>query len=91
MGQTIGGTGDMLAEIVSMEKVAIGGSSAMTIIVTVNTNSTQPPAVLTEMLIQPISAQFVEYSDILQSVSFEVQTIERFGGYQHRYSIQHAE
>ena len=72
----------MLAEIVSMEQVPIEGSSTMNIIVTVNTNSTQTPAVLTEILTQPISAQFIEYSDILQSVSFEVQRIIRFGGYQ---------
>ena len=75
MGQKIGGTGNVSAEIVSL--VPVEGSNA--VIVTVNTNSTQPPAVLTEILTEPITAQFTEYSDIIQNISFVVERAERFG------------
>ena len=75
MGQKIGGTGNVSAEIVSL--VPVEGSNA--VIVTVNTNSTQPPAVLTEILTEPIIVQFAEYSDIIQNISFVVESAERFG------------
>ena len=75
VGQKIGGTGNVSAEIVSL--VQVEGSNA--VIVTVNTNSTQPPAVLTEILTEPITTQFAEYSDIIQNVSFVVERAERFG------------
>ena len=75
MGQKIGGTGNISAEIVSL--VPVEGSN--TVIVTVNTNSTQPPAVLTELLTEPIIVQFAEYSDIIQNISFVVERAERFG------------
>ena len=75
VGQKIGGTGNISAKIVSL--VQVEGSNE--VIVTVNTNSTQPPAVLTEILTEPITAQFAEYSDIIQNISFLVQRTERFG------------
>ena len=75
MGQKIGGTGNVSAEIVSLEQVE--GSNE--VIVTVNTNSTQLPAVLTQILTEPIIVQFAEYSDIIQNVSFVVERVERFG------------
>ena len=75
MGQKIGGTGNVSAEIVSL--VPVEGSNA--VIVTVNTNSTQPPAVLTEILTEPLIVQFVEYSDIIQNISFVGERADRFG------------
>ena len=81
VGQKIGGTGNVSAEIVSL--VPVEGSNA--VIVTVNTNTTLPPAVLTEILTEPITAQFVEYSDIIQNVSFVVQRTERFGELKYFY------
>ena len=65
----------MSAEMVSL--VEIDDFDVM--IVTVNTNSTQPPPILTQTLEEPIATQFAEFSDIIQNVSFVVRNIERFG------------
>ena len=75
MGQKLVGTGNVSAEMVSL--VEIDDFNAM--IVTVSTNSTQPPPMLTQTLEEPIATQFAEYSDIIQNVSFVVRNIARFG------------
>ena len=65
----------MTAEIVSLVQVP----NSTEFIVTVNTNSTQSPQQLTQIITQPLTEQFEEYSDILQTVSFVVQSTERHG------------
>ena len=65
----------MTAEIVSLVQVP----NSTEFIVTVNTNSTRSPQQLTQIITQPLTEQFEEYSDILQTVSFVVQSTERHG------------
>ena len=75
VGQQLRGTGNVTAEIVSLVQVP----DSTEFIVTVNTNSTQSPQQLTQIITQPLTEQFQEYSDILQTVSFIVQSTERHG------------
>jgi hypothetical protein len=76
VGQQLRGTGNVTAEIVSLVQVP----NSTEFIVTVNTNSTQSPQQLTQIITQPLTEQFEEYSDILQTVSFVVQSTERHDG-----------
>ena len=79
VGQQIEGTGNVSAEIVSL--VHVNGSNE--VIVTINTNSTQRPEILTQILTQPLVAQLEEYSNIIQNVSFNVQNPDRHGKCKH--------
>ena len=65
----------MTAEIVSLVQVP----DSTEFIVTMNTNSTQSPQQLTQIVMQPLTEQLIEFSDILQNVSFTVRSSERHG------------
>ena len=75
VGQQLRGTGNVTAEIVSLVQVP----NSTEFIVTVNTNSTQSPQQLTQIITQPLTEQFEEYLDILQTASFTVEKPERYG------------
>ena len=75
IGRQLEGTGNVSAEIVSMVRIA----NSDNFIVTVNTNSTESPERLTQIVTEPLTEQFEEFSDIIQTISFNVQRTERHG------------
>ena len=75
IGQQLEGTGNVSAEIVSLVRI----DNSNDFIVTVNTNSTESPERLTQIVTEPLTEQFEEFSDIIQAISFNVQRTERHG------------
>ena len=50
-----------------------------TIVFTLSTNSSQPPGVVSGLVVSPLERLLQEYSDILPGLDFEVNAVQRHG------------
>ena len=69
---------NLTATVYSLEQ--LGGNSSV-IVITVATNSSEPPAKLTLQLIHPLEQTLEEVADINEQISFVIVTSERHGMY----------
>ena len=76
MNQPLPVEGNLTATVYSVES---DGNSSNAIVVTVATNSSQPPTALTPQLIGPLEQMLAEVADINEQVSFIIVTSERHG------------
>lgn len=68
--------GNLTASVYSVESTVENSS---VIVITVATNSSQPPATLTRQLIGPLEQLLEEIDDINGQISFSIVTSERHG------------
>ena len=78
MNQPLAVEGNYTATVYSVEPA--GGNSS-DIVITVATDSSEPPATLTDQLIQPLRQMLEEVSDINEQISFMIMATERHGKY----------
>ena len=64
------------------------GENSSVIVITVATNSSEPPANLTRQLIHPLEQTIEEVADINEQISFVIVTSERHGTYV-EHSVQY--
>ena len=83
MDQRLPVEGNLTATVYSVEHL---GDNSSVIVITVATNSSEPPASLTRQLIHPLEQTLEEVADINEQISFVIVTNERYGTYI-RYSI----
>ena len=70
--------GNLTATVYSVEYL---GDNSSVIVITVATNSSEPPAKLTRQLIHPLEQSLEEVADINEQISFVIVSSERHGTY----------
>ena len=78
MDQRLPVEGNLTATVYSVEHL---GDNSSVIVITVATNSSEPPAKLTRQLIHPLEQTIEEVTDINEQISFVIVTSERHGTY----------
>ena len=78
MDQCLPVEGNLTATVYSVEHL---GDNSSVIVITVATNSSEPPANLTRQLIHPLEQTLEEVTDINEQISFVIVTSERHGTY----------
>ena len=78
MDQRLPVEGNLTATVYSVEHL---GDNSSVIVITVATNSSEPPANLTRQLIRPLEQTLEEVADINEQISFVIVTNERHGTY----------
>ena len=78
MNQPLAVEGNYTATVYSVEPA---GDNSSDIVITVATDSSEPPATLTDQLIQPLRQMLEEVSDINEQISFMIMATERHGKY----------
>ena len=78
MNQPLLVAGNLTATVYSVESARDNSSD---IVITVSTDSTAPPATLTNQLTQPLEQTLAEVTDINEQVSFAIVATERRGMY----------
>ena len=68
--------GDYVATVYSVEPA---GDNTTDIVITVATNSSEPPMILADQLTRPLEQTLEEVTDINEQISFTVETTERYG------------
>ena len=76
MNQPLNVDGNYTATVYSVEPAEDNSSD---IIITVATNSSESPAILTEQLTQPLEQTLEEVTDINEQISFAILVTERYG------------
>ena len=84
MNQPLTVEGNYTATVYSVEPA---GDNSSGIVITVATDSSEAPATLTELLIQPLEQMLEEVSDINEQVTFTILSTERHGKYLPCYSM----
>ena len=68
--------GDYVATVYSVEPA---GDNTTDIVITVATNSSEPPMILADQLTRPLEQTLEEVTDINEQISFTIETTERYG------------
>ena len=76
MNQPLPVEGNLTATVYSVESAADNSSE---IVITISTDSTEPPAALTNQLTQPLQQTLEEVTDINEQISFAIVDTERYG------------
>ena len=76
MNQPLAVEGDYTATVYSVEPA---GDNTTDIVITVATNSSEPPMILADQLTQPLEQILEEVTDINEQISFTIETTERYG------------
>ena len=76
MNQPLAVEGDYTATVYSVEPA---GDNTTDIVITVATNSSEPPMILADQLSRPLEQTLEEVTDINEQISFTVETTERYG------------
>ncbi len=78
MDQRLPVEGNLTATVYSVEHL---GDNSSVIVITVATNSSEPPANLTRQMIHPLEQTIEEVTDINEQIAFVIVTSERHGTY----------
>ena len=78
MNQHLAVEGNYTATVYSVEPA---GDNSSDIVITVATDSSEPPASLTDQLNRPLQQMLEEVSDINEQLSIMIMAIERHGKY----------
>ena len=76
MNQPLAVEGEYTATVYSVEPA---GDNTTDIVITVATNSSEPPMILADQLTRPLEQTLEEVTDINKQISFTVETTERYG------------
>ena len=76
MNQPLAVEGEYTATVYSVEPT---GDNTTDIVITVATNSSEPPMILADQLTRPLEQTLEEVTDINEQISFTVETTERYG------------
>ena len=76
MNQPLAVEGDYTATVYSVEPA---GDNTTDIVITVATNSSEPPMILADQLTRPLEQTLEEVTDINEQISFTIETTERYG------------
>ena len=76
MNQPLAVEGDYTATVYSVEPA---GDNTTDIVITVATNSSEPPMILADQLTRPLEQILEEVTDINEQISFTIETTERYG------------
>ena len=78
MNQPLAVEGNYTATVYSVESA---GDNSNDIVITVATDSSEPPATLTDQLTQPLEQMLEEVTEINEEIAFAVEATERHGKY----------
>ena len=78
MNQPLAVEGNYTATVYSVESA---GDNSNDIVITVATDSSEPPATLTDQLTQPLEQTLEEVTEINEEIAFVIETTERHGKY----------
>ena len=76
MNQPLAVEGNYVATVYSVEPA---GDNTTDIVITVATNSSEPPMILADQLTRPLEQTLEEVTDINEQISFTIETTERYG------------
>ena len=85
MNQPLAVEGDYTATVYSVEPA---GDNTTDIVITVATNSSDPPMILADQLTQPLEQTLEEVTDINEQISFTIETTERYGMHLSNTAVQ---